>query len=123
MWTPQQISEFLELRIGHVLVRPMMFGGSGQGVDLTLHQLLELWSMIHECHAEYLTTREKRSAAIRAGSNSFAGIYQRRHPQATEGEVSDYVAKQYQKIIKQLKLPLPWKQIEEQLKGIAKSHV
>lgn len=100
-----------------------MFGGSGAGVDLTLHYLLELWSMIHERHDEYRQVREKRSSTVKAGVNSYAGIYKQRHPQATEGDVSDYVVQQYQKIIRQLKLPLPWKQIEEARKGIAKSHV
>lgn len=123
MWTVPQISEFLEARIGHVLMRPMMFGGSGAGVDLTLHQLLELWSMIHECHDEYRHVREKRSSIIKAGVNSYAGIYQQRHPNASEVDISDYVVQQYQKIIRQLKLPLPWKQIEEAQKGNAKSHV
>ncbi len=123
MWTAQQISDFLELRLSNVLMRPMMFGGSGAGVDLTLHQLLELWSMIHERHDEYRRVREKRSSTIKAGVNSYAGIYQQRHPQASEGDISDYVVQQYQKIIRQLKLPLPWTQIEEVQIGIAKSHV
>jgi hypothetical protein len=46
-----------------------------------------------------------------------------RHPKATEQDASDSGARQYQKIIQQLKLPVPWKQIEEVQKGIAKSHV
>jgi hypothetical protein len=114
MWTAQQLSEFIERRLGQMMHRPIMFGGTGQGVDSLFHSYLELWSRLHERYADYEAARAKRSAALKAGSAGFAFHYRRRHPDAQEHEIADYVAEQYQKIIRQLKLPVPWEQIEEE---------
>ena len=124
MWTAQQLSEFLELRIGHVLTTPMgpmMFGGSAQGADIVLHNYIELWSLLHGRLDDYRVAREARSAALNAGSANFAFHYRRRHKKQSEFHAANYVALQYKKIIKQLQLPVPWKHIKAEQKKILKS--
>jgi hypothetical protein len=64
-----------------------------------------------------------RSAALKAGSANFAFHYRRRHKTETEFQAANYVALQYKKIIKQLHLPVPWKQIKAERNRILKSNV
>jgi len=45
MWTAQQLSEFIERRLGQMMHRPIMFGGTGQGVDSLRPQLAERHSV------------------------------------------------------------------------------
>lgn len=123
MWTAQQLSEFLELRIGHVLMWPMMFGGSAQAVDTLLHSYLELWSRLHDRYVDYESARMSRSAALKAGTANFAIHYRRRHTKETEFQAANYVALQYKKIVEQLQLPVPWKQIKAERNRILRSDV
>ena len=126
MWTAQQLSKFLELRIGHILtgrMGPMMFGGSAQGVDTLLHNYIELWSRLHECHDAYDYARASRLSALKAGSANFAFHYRRKHKKESEFAAANYVALQYKKIIKQLQLPVPWNQIKAERKRILRSNV
>lgn len=115
MWTAQDVSEFLELRIGHVLATPrgpMMFGGSAEGVDVLLNSYLELWSRLNERYEDYETLRCQQRSALNAGSASFAFHYRRRNKKQSEFHAANYVALQYKKIIQQLQLPVPCKQIK-----------
>lgn len=126
MWTAQQLSEFLALRIGHILTTPMgpmMFGGSAQGVDTLLHSYLEVWSRLHERYEDYETLRCQRLSALNAGTANFAFHYRRRHKSQSEFHAANYVALQYKKIVKQLQLPVPWDQIKAERQRVLRSHV
>jgi hypothetical protein len=50
-------------------------------------------------------------ATLKSGVANYAFHYRRRRLNASEGSTADYVALQYKKIIKQLQLPVQWKQI------------
>lgn len=123
MWTAQKVSEFIERRLGDVLARPLMFGGNAEAVDNVLHYDLELWSRLNERYEDYDAARSSRLSALDAGSAGFAGHYRRKSPKASEVAAANYVALQYKKIIKQLHLPVPWKQIKAERNRILKSNV
>lgn len=112
MWTAQQVSEFIERRLGYVLMRPLMYAGNADAVDNLLHSYIELWSRLHERIDDYEAARDCRCAALKSGVANYAIHYRRCRPNASEGATADYVALQYKKIIKQLQLPVPWKQIQ-----------
>ena len=121
MWTAQQISEFIERRLGYVLMRPLMFGGNAQAVETLLGGYLELWSRLHDRYEDFDSARSARSAALKADSANFSIHYRRRHKKQSEAQAANYVALQYKKIIQQLQLPVPWKQIQAERRKILRN--
>lgn len=47
------IRRFIIERLGFIDDRPMMYGGSAEGVDLIIHNYHELLSFIEGCHERY----------------------------------------------------------------------
>ncbi len=121
MWTVQQVSEFIERRLGYVLMRPLMYGGNAEAVEMLLHSYIELWSQLNERYEDYDAARSARASALNANAMGFVGLYRRKHPKASELAAANYVALQYKKIIEQLQLPVPWKQINAERKRILRN--
>jgi len=107
MKTPDEIIEYIALRIGYVYYhRPLMYGGDGEGVDLLLHTYHTIWSEIVERHAEFQATCLKVSAEEKCGAANFATRYKMNHPQESEQEIAAYVVQQWRKISDCLSVPL-----------------
>jgi hypothetical protein len=101
----QQITEYVEERIGQVYLRPLMYGGSADGVDNLLHWYHDLWAVIHQREDDFL--REASSAHADEGCDSanFAFHYRRDRPSATEAEVAGYVVSMWRRIGERLGVP------------------
>lgn len=102
-------------------MRPLMYGGNAEAVATLLDYYLELWSRLHERYDDYEAARSARASALNAHSVGFAGHYRRKYPKSSEAAAANYVALQYKKIIQQLQLPVPWKQIKAERRKILRN--
>ncbi len=100
----RQIAEFVEERIGHIYRRPLMYGGTPDGVDLILHYYHELWAEIHQRRGDYEQASSEAHEAERCGSMDFSTRYRRERPDASEGEAAAYVVSMWRKIDEKLGL-------------------
>lgn len=107
MMTTDETVSWLLARIGHVIDRPLMYGGSASGVELILHHYFELLGAVTHRHDEFEQARRAALHAEDCGSQNFAGRYHSLHPHAPEPEVADYVARQWKRIAEQLGLQVP----------------
>jgi hypothetical protein len=100
----KQISDFVEERIGHVFRRPLMYGGTPEGVDVVLDYYHELWALIHERGDEFEKVSSAAHDSEGCGSMNFAYRYQRDHPAASVDESARYVVSMWRRIGEKLGL-------------------
>lgn len=113
MKTTEEIADFILHRIGHIYFRPMMYGGTADGVELLLHNYHELWAEIFEKRNEYEEARYKIQKRQNCGALGFASKYRELHPDAGQDAVSEYVVKNWRKISKELGLLIPYEELRE----------
>ena len=102
-----QIVEFVLLRIGHIYHRPLMFGGSAEGVDLILNYYHEILAEIFEKQDEYRSINRSVHSDQNCGSATFAFRYRANHKSSNEKEISEYVVSQWMIISERLGLQIP----------------
>lgn len=93
-----EIADYLEQKINQVYERPRMYGGTGEGVDLVLCYLHEIWAMVHCREDDYLKVRLEIHEEEGCNGCSFAHLYRRDKPDASEEETVRYVVLQWKKI-------------------------
>lgn len=101
--TAEEILEYVASRIGHVYRRPLMYGGTADGVDVVLRTLHDLYAQIVDRHDDLIPPREDLVPGV--GSAGFAFHYrQRLHAGRTvpEPEAAAYVVEQWQRIDERL---------------------
>jgi hypothetical protein len=98
MMTAPEIIAFVEDRIGHIYARPMMYGGTAEGVELILYFYHELWSMIHQRHDEYQRILHQLYEAEGCGSANFTLHDGRDRPEVSEAEPARSVVEQWRKL-------------------------
>ncbi len=98
MKTTDQVIEFITSRIGHIYARPLMYGGTAEGVDNILHLYHELWADIVERKENYDNIRQQIYKEQECGSAGFARRYQSNHSNTPETETAIYVVEQWKKI-------------------------
>lgn len=121
VWTAQEVPEFIERRLGYVRMRPLMYGGNADAVETLLGGYLQQWSCRHDRSEDFEFARSSRSAALKAVSANFSTHYRRHHQKQSEAQATNSVALQYKKIIQQLQLPVPGKQIEAERRKILRN--
>jgi hypothetical protein len=104
MKTVDQIVAIVEDRIGHIYARPLMYGGTAQGVDLILHNYHELWAMIVDRQDDYQTIRMDSYGEEGCGSANLATHYHRDRPRASDQETVRHVVDRWNKISDRLDL-------------------
>jgi hypothetical protein len=55
MKSAKQIYDHVLETIGQVYYRPLMYGGTAQGVDTLLYQYHALWAFITDQHKEFMS--------------------------------------------------------------------
>lgn len=108
MKTPDEIVALLAHHIGLLYYhRPLMYGGTGEGVELTLLNYHEIWAEIVERHDEFRETWLKVGHEEDCGAMGFSDRYVRDHPNASQEEIAQYVCAQWRKISDRLGVPIP----------------
>jgi hypothetical protein len=109
MKSPEEIVAYIALKIGYMYYhhRPILYGGTGAGVDLLLLNYHELWAEITNRQEELRETWHSVLNAEDCGSASFSMRYSMNNPEASQPEIAQYVVDQWRKISDQLELPLP----------------
>ena len=115
MKSPEETIAFIASRIGHIYHRPLMYGGTADGVDLVLHYYHELWAEIVERHRDFRKAESTVSDQERCNSHNFASRYRVDHPRAEDKEIADYVVAQWRKVSGLLGVPIPYDQIIQEL--------
>lgn len=106
MKSMEEIFDILALRLGDLFQRPLMHGGSPEGVELLLHNYHSLWAEIVDRGDEFLQTWHAVTAEQDCGAASFSTHYVRSHPHASEQEVVSYVLEQWHDIGLRLTIPI-----------------
>ena len=101
-----QIAEFLLSRIDQIYERPLMYGGTSEGVDIVLHYYHELWAMIFGREEEYQAISGTLHSEAGGVSASFTFNYRRSRPHASDEETVRYVVEQWARISKGLEMPV-----------------
>lgn len=108
MKTPEEIVALLAHHIGLLYYhRPLMYGGSGDGVELTLLNYHHIWAEVVERYDEFRQTWWKVLEEEDCGAANFSHRYSMNHPTASEAEIAEYVCTQYRKISDRLGVPIP----------------
>ena len=113
MLTSEAMAELLAERIGHVYFRPLMYGGSAEGVELILDCYHGMWADLHERREEYQALMVHEASSRRCGAASFSWGYKERHPGAPEAEVSEYIVSVWGGISRRLGVPVPYRKLVE----------
>ncbi|RPI74652.1 MAG: hypothetical protein EHM45_17985 [Desulfobacteraceae bacterium] len=121
MKSTEQILEFLAEQIGHIYFRPLMYGGSAEGVDLLLFHYQHLWALIIEQEQKLDEFRFKIYKELDCGAMGFSTFYKRNHPEAPEHEAVFYVVDQWKKISDGIGIPIPYEKIKNELKNMLTS--
>src|SRR5687768_7542784 len=99
MKSQQETVSYLLRRIGYVYHhRPLMYGGSGAGVELYLLDHHEIWAFIMDRENDFENARRDQLASENCGSANFASRYAMNHPAADEINIASYVVEQWRKI-------------------------
>jgi hypothetical protein len=112
MKSTKQIFDHILETIGHIYFRPLMYGGTAQGVDLLLYHYHGLWAFITDQHEQFVEQSIQYHIEQDCDSASFATHYTLENPNATEQEIAAYVVKQWQELGKRLRVPIPYEKIE-----------
>lgn len=96
---------FVEKRIRHIYRRPLMYGGTAEGVDLLLHYYHELWAEINQREDDFEKATSVQRSKDGCGSLGFTFHYRRNRPDAQDEETVKYVVEQWQMISAMLSLP------------------
>jgi hypothetical protein len=102
----EQILEFVIDRIAHIYSRPLMYGGTPEGVDLILDYYHELWAEIVDLRQNFIESTESVHRKEKCGSKSFSYRFREKRPKANNDEISKYVVNQWKKIDRLLGIPI-----------------
>jgi hypothetical protein len=86
---------------------PLMYGGSGAGVDLLLHTYHDIWAVIVGRRDEFRKTWWKVLEEEDCGSADFSTRYSMNHPEASDKQIAAYVVSQWRKVSERLGVPIP----------------
>jgi hypothetical protein len=113
MKSTDQVIEFITSRIGQIYARPLMYGGTAEGVDNILHLYHELWADFVERKEAYDNIRQQVYAEQECGSATFASRYQFNHSSSSQTEIAKYVVEQWGKISERLGVPISFERTAE----------
>ncbi len=102
-------------RIGLIYYhRPLMYGGSGEGVELLLHTYHALIAEFDGREDEFRSIYEKALDDENCGSANFANRYSLDHPGASEQEIAQYSVVQWRKISERMGVPIPHEEMKRE---------
>ncbi len=120
----QEIEAILALKIGYMYYhRPLMYGGTADGVDLLLHTYHEIWSEIEGRHDEFRNTWWRVLEEEECGSANFSTRYRMNHPEASDEEIVSYAVDQWRKVSTRLGVPIPHQQLRLSFRTHARRRV
>lgn len=106
-----EIADFILHRIGNIYFRPLMYGGTADGVEVLLDSYHELWAEIFEKQNEYKEVSYKIHSRQKCGAMNFTLRFRKLHPNAEPEAICSYVVKHWRKISKELGLPIPYEEL------------
>jgi hypothetical protein len=108
MKSSEEIIAYLAERIGYIYhhPRPLMYGGTAEGVDLLLWNYHEIWSEVVEKQEEFQTVRRNVLDEADCQAAGFPTRYLWDYPAATQEEVAQFVTKQWRIISDRVGVPI-----------------
>ncbi|SHL43285.1 hypothetical protein SAMN02745216_05182 [Desulfatibacillum alkenivorans DSM 16219] len=100
----REIVEFINERIGHIYLRPLMYASSAAAVDDILHYYHELWAELHNCQDSYRIIGMETLSDQDCGAASFSHKFFLDNPDASEASAASYVVAQWEKISRSMGL-------------------
>src|SRR5690242_8593971 len=91
MTTVGQVIEFVQKRLGDIFERPLMYGGTAEGVDLILFCYYELWATILGRNDDFHRIRIEVYEELGSQARGFPLYFRRENPKATEHELCGHV--------------------------------
>jgi hypothetical protein len=108
MKSPEEIVAFIAKQIGLIYYhRPLMYGGTAEGVDLLLHTYHRIWAEMVERQDKFQHTYWDVLAEADCGSANFSTRFAMDHQKAPEDEVVAFVTKQRRIVSDRLEIPIP----------------
>jgi hypothetical protein len=109
----EEIIAYLARRIGYIYHhRPLMYGGTGAGVDQLLLTYHEVWAEAVDRHEEFMSVSGKVMQEEECGAASFSMRYAMNNPGASENEIALYVVDQWRKVSDRLGVPVPHSELK-----------
>jgi hypothetical protein len=110
-----EVVEYLAYRIGVIYYhdRPLMYGGTPDGVELLLYTYHDIWAQAAERESDLESVWRDALKQEDCGSANFSGRYSYNNPDADDVEVADYVLHQWRRISKSLAVPIPHERLEK----------
>jgi hypothetical protein len=108
MKSVEQIVDYLAERIGYIYhhPRPLMYGGTAEGVDLLLWNYHEIWSEVVERQEEFQTVLRNVHDEASCQAAGFPTRYLWDYPSATQEELAQFVTKNWRTISDRLGVPI-----------------
>jgi hypothetical protein len=109
------IIQLLRERVGHAYHRPIMFGGSPEGVDAVLHCYHELWAAVLGRDQEFEAVWSAVRAKSKCGASGFASGRRGQRDRPADPEVMEFVVTQWREVDRLLNLIVPAEPLESKL--------
>ena len=117
MKTVEQILDDLMDRLGNIYYhRPLMYGGTPEGVDLLIHNLHDIWAIIVERREEFQEQLGVVSEREDCGSANFPYHYFRTHPLSDVDGCVRYTVRCWKEVSERLGLPIPKERMEVEMR-------
>ncbi len=117
MKTTEEIISYFARRIGTMYYhpRPLMYGGTAEGVDLHLRVYHEIYAEIVDRQNDFMQCEFTIGEQEKCGSNTtFSMRYKLDHPAATEEESAAYAVQQWRKVSNLLGVPINHQQMQSE---------
>jgi hypothetical protein len=104
--TADEVLAMIATRIGDVYARPLMYGGTADGVECVLYQLHSLWALAMGRIGEFHRSVSDTCQEVGSDAMGFSTFYRQSHPRATELETAEFVVAQWKRISQHCGVPL-----------------
>lgn len=95
MLSTDQVIKNVAARIGWIYGRPLMYGGTAEGVELLLVSLHEIWAMCQQREDEYWQAFHELHGLASHGAMNCSTYFSRENPGASENETVAYYPGHY----------------------------
>jgi hypothetical protein len=124
MKSVDQIIAYLAERIGYIYYhpRPLMYGGTAEGVDLLLWTYHELWAEVVRKYDEFQDVRRNVLDEADCQAAGFPTRYLWDHPTATQEEIAEFVRRHWRMISDRLDVPISHERLHREF-AESKAHL
>ena len=107
MKSPEAMVEYFAERIGLMYYHlPLLYGGSGAGVEALLYTYHEAWAYLVDFDGDWRKVWSKALEEEDCGSANFSHRYSMNNPNASEEEIAAYVVNHWRPVSEKLGMPI-----------------